>query len=104
MIQLLGTREGPEGDAARTLRDLIAESWPWAEEERGSSIYILAGVKCHGQARRDLDVVLLADLPNRPKYYPFLPFQDPYGGLTTPDEVHVASLCLAIEVKDHDPE
>jgi hypothetical protein len=103
MITLHGDLESPEGRAARTLAEQIREGWPGVEASPTASIHILAGTKCHGQRRSDLDLVLLAHLPGRPIYRPFLPFDDPVEGLTTPEEVAVSSLCLVIEVKDHDP-
>ena len=34
MIQLLGSQEGREAEAARDLRDLILASWPWVEKHK----------------------------------------------------------------------
>lgn len=101
MIRLLGSMEGSEGEAARTLRELILESWPWVENDSGTEIHIIAGVKCHGQPVRDLDLVLLGHFSARASYTPFLPFFDTWDNtLKKPNTVHLQSLCLVIEVKD----
>lgn len=105
MIRLLGSMEGSEGGAARTLRQLILESWPWAEADPQTEIYIIAGVKCHGQPVRDLDLVVLGQFSAQASYTPFLPFFDARSNTPKkPDAVHVQSFCLVIEVKDSGPE
>jgi hypothetical protein len=104
MIRLLGSMEGSEGEAARTLRQLILESWPWAEDDPDTEIHIITGVKCHGQTVRDLDLVVLGRFSARAFYTPFLSFSDFRDNtLKRPDTVHVQSFCLVIEVKDSDP-
>jgi hypothetical protein len=75
MIRVSGTTEGPEADAARELRRILLASWPWVENDPQATVEIVAGVQCHGQLTRDLDVVLLASLPVRARYAPFLSFQ-----------------------------
>lgn len=105
MIRLLGSMEGSEGEAARTLRQSILESWPWAEDDPGTEIHIIAGVKCHGQPVRDLDLVVLGQFSARARYVPFLPFFDTWDNtLKRPNTVYVRSLCLVIEVKDSSSE
>ncbi len=105
MIRLLGSMEGSEGEAARTLRQLILESWPWAEADSETEIYSIAGVKCHGQPVRDLDLVVLGHFSARASYTPFLHFFDAWSNTPQkPDAVHVQSFCLVIEVKDFGPE
>lgn len=105
MIRLLGSMDGSEGEAARTLHQLILESWPWAEDDLGTGIYIIAGVKCHGQPVRDLDIVVLGQFSARAKYTPFLPFFDTWDNtLKKPNTVYVQSICLVVEVKDSSPE
>ena len=63
---------------------------------------ILCGVQCHGQSPKDLDLVLLAQLPARPRFQPrFNPDHNAGENATTPRTI-VESLCVVIEVKDHD--
>jgi hypothetical protein len=103
MIRIMGSTEGPEAAAARQMRDAILASWPWVETDPGASVEIIAGVQCHGQLTRDLDVVLLAVFPPRARFTPFLSFQRRGDRLwAKPGEVRLDSLCLIIEVKDHD--
>lgn len=105
MISLLGSTEGSEGEAARALRQLILDSWPWADEDPRTEIYVIAGVKCHGQPVRDLDMVVLGQLSARATYTPFLPFFDNWDNtFKKPGTVYVRSLCLIIEVKDSSPD
>src|SRR5262245_53356255 len=105
MIRLLGSLEGSEGEAARTLRQMILESWPWAEDAPDTEIHIITGVKCHGQPVRDLDLVVLGRFSTLATYTPFLPFSDFRDNtLKRPHTVQVQSFCLIIEVKDSSPE
>jgi hypothetical protein len=102
MIELLGSNEGREYEAALRLRGLILESWPWLESDSTSTVKIIAGVQCHGQSKRDLDIVLLGNFSDHAAFSPFLSFSTFQGYLKIPDTVHVQSLCLIIEVKNHD--
>lgn len=102
MIRLLGSMEGSEGEAARALRQSILETWPWAEDDPGTKIHIVAGVKCHGQPVRDLDLVVLGQFSGRARYVQFLPFFNTRNNslIKLNATVIVRSLCLIIEVKD----
>lgn len=102
MIRLLGSMEGSEGEAARALRQSILESWPWAEDDPGTKIHIVAGVKCHGQPVRDLDLVVLGQFSGRARYIQFLPFFNTRNNslIKLNTTVIVRGLCLIIEVKD----
>src|SRR5579885_994228 len=104
MIRVSGTTEGPEANAARDLCRIVLASWPWVEHDPQAAIEIVAGVQCHGQSTRDLDIVLLATFPSRARYVPFLSFQRRGDHQwMKPAEVQVASLCIIFEVKDNDP-
>src|SRR6266404_4016913 len=103
MIHLLGSTEGREAEAARDLRGLILESWPNAAKDERVTIHIIAGVKCHGQKRRDLDLVLLAAFEDRVRFSPFLDITWGDGHPFRPKEAYVDSLCVIVEVKEHDP-
>jgi hypothetical protein len=98
-----GHPEGPEFSAATVLRDLFLTAWPWLESDRDNRVVLVAGVQCHGQVPRDIDIVMLAALPRRPQ------FQAQFNPDLTVAEnaptavVRAESLCVAIEVKDHDP-
>ncbi|MBA4064859.1 MAG: hypothetical protein C0501_14325 [Isosphaera sp.] len=104
MIRIHGSVDGAEAEAARQLRDIIVAQWPWAETDPRAEFEIVAGVKCYNQVRaRDLDIVLLASVPeDRGIYHPFLEFAIG-GSHHLPDDVRVDSLCLVIEIKDHEP-
>jgi hypothetical protein len=102
MIELLGSKEGREYKAALKLCDLLLESWPWLETDPHSDAKIIVGVQCHGQSHRDLDIVLLGSFSERAVFSPFVSFSTLQGTLKKPDTVRVNSLCLVIEVKDHD--
>lgn len=104
MIRVHGSVDGVEAEAVRQLRDIIVAHWPWAETDPRAEIEIVAGVKCHNQVRaRDLDIVLLASIPeDRGAFHPFLEFTIG-SSQHLPATVRVDSLCLVIEVKDHDP-
>ncbi len=102
MIELLGSNEGSEYEAALRLRGLMLESWPWLESDPQSIIKLISGVQCHGQSKRDLDIVVLATFPDYAAFSPFFSFSTFQGHLKMPDTVHIKSLCLIIEVKNHD--
>jgi hypothetical protein len=102
MIQLLGSQEGREAQAARDLRGVILASWPWVEKDTKAAVSIIAGVKCHGQKPRDVDVVLLATFADPIRFSPF--FEISWGGPPfRPKEAFLDSLCVTIEVKEQDP-
>jgi hypothetical protein len=103
MIQLLGSQEGREAEAARALRDIILASWPWVETDAGAAVSLIAGAKCHGQKRRDIDIVLLATFARPVRFTPFLNISWGSGPPFRPREAFLDSLCVTIEVKDQDP-
>lgn len=102
MIEILGNNEGSEFEAAVRLRDMLLESWAWVENDQSSNVKIIAGVQCHGQSPRDLDIVLLGSFSQRARFSPFVDFYDRAGKKQRPDKVQVKDLCLVIEVKTHD--
>lgn len=104
MIQVIGADETHEYEAALTLRDLIVQRWPGVADDPAHDIRIVAGAKCHGQSPRDIDIILLASLGPGLRYDTFLPFTARSGRRRSTGPVEVASLCVAIEVKDHPPE
>lgn len=104
MIQVVGAEGTAEYAAALTLRDHITKTWPAVTDEPGHDIRVIAGAKCHGQYPRDIDILLLASLGAGLEYETFLPFTRRDGRLQTSGMVEVRSLCVAIEVKDHQPE
>jgi hypothetical protein len=103
MIQLLGSQEGREAAAAADLRDMILASWPWVEKDADATVSLIAGVKCHGQRRRDIDVALLATFAAPIRFTPFLDISWGSGPPFRPREAYVDSLCVTIEVKEQDP-
>ncbi len=103
MIYVLGEAATSEYEAAIELKNLILKTWPAIEQSAQHLVWIIAGAKCHGQPKRDIDVLLLANFSESLTYTPFLPFSV-YGQLESPSEVHIKSFCAAIEVKDHSPE
>lgn len=102
MIRILGSTEGHESDAARDLRRLIVESWPHADTDDSIAIQIIAGVKCHGQKRRDLDLVLLLAADEPIFFRPFLDITWNEGPPFRPKQASVESLCVVIELKEQD--
>lgn len=103
MIHLLGDVNTSEYEAAAELRRLILKAWPAVDRSTEYTVWLIAGAKCHGQPKRDIDVLLLANFGDDLTYTPFLPFSI-HGQLESPYEVKVRSICAAIEVKGHPPE
>lgn len=101
MIQLSGPEGTAEFEAARALRDAIVAHWPSVATDEAHEVHVIASACCHGQAVRDVDVLVLARLGAGLTYDTFLPFQDASGNPLTPRGVEVRSLCVALEVKDH---
>ncbi|MCI0457342.1 MAG: AAA family ATPase [Gemmataceae bacterium] len=102
MIQLLGSQEGREAEAARDLHEIILASWPWVEKDDRAAVSLVAGVKCHGQKRRDVDIVLLATFGEPVRFTPFLDISWGSGPPFRPKEALLESLCVTIEVKEQD--
>ncbi len=103
MLHVMGDSTTSEYNAAVELRRIILRSWPNVISDLTHQIWIIAGAKCHGQPKRDIDILLLASFGAGLTYRPFLAFSS-RGQLECPDEVLVRSICAAIEVKDHPPE
>ena len=102
MIRVIGSAEGREAEAGRGIREIILASWPWLEANTRASLTIVAGVKCHGQKRRDLDLVLLASFQEPVRFTPFLDISWGRGAVFRPKEAFLDSLCVVIEVKEQD--
>jgi len=105
VISIVGCDDGPEADAARQLRSAIARAWPWAETHTSAHVYLIPNVQCHGESPRDIDLAVLAVLPED-----LATFQ-PTGSLRLMNDaavdtelVHVRSLCVVLEIKDHTPQ
>lgn len=104
MIRLIGAEETREHEAALALQELIVNRWPTMQDSSEHEICIVAGAKCHGQRRRDIDILLLATFAPGVAFSPYLPIRVAGGQLLRVPLVDISSLCLAIEVKDHDAE
>jgi hypothetical protein len=104
MIQVFGAEDTREQEAALALRNLMVKAWPSVADSPIHDVRIVAGAKCHGQQKRDIDVLLLASFDTGLEYRPFLSFQGADGQYHKPNSVQVRSLCVVIEVKDHRPE
>jgi hypothetical protein len=103
MIQVHGDTTTAEHSAALQLRDLMVQAWPQVQTSDEHQVHLIAGAKCHGQKRRDIDVLLLASFGPGIAYSPFLEFQSG-DSRVMPSHVEIRSLCCAIEVKDHPAE
>ena len=105
MISIVGCDEGPEADAARQIRDAIRKAWPWIDEKTAPEVYLIPNVQCHGESVRDIDLVLLASMSSdKARFRPAVPTRLLNGAEVNAPHIHVRSLCLVIEVKDHDAE
>lgn len=100
MINVVGLEDGPESEAARTLAEIIANAWPNAKTDSAFDIHIISSVQCHGESPRDIDIVLLAKFPPESRFYANSYVQKKCEGSGI---VFAISLCVLIEVKDHDP-
>ncbi|NJL06494.1 MAG: DEAD/DEAH box helicase family protein [Chloroflexaceae bacterium] len=100
MITLYGHDTSDEYRHALRLRDLILQHWPHADTAPASAceIAIIAGAKCYGQRVVDIDLVLLINNADWRSY------TTPAPSGTPGDSVYVHSLCLVIEIKQHQPE
>lgn len=94
MIEILGGVSGSsEFDASKRLKDLILKEWPQVESSAGYDIAIFPNIKCYGEPVEDVDLLVAAYLN------PELEVEvDEIG------RVKVESFCLAIEVKDKQPD
>lgn len=100
MIHLFGADGTQEYEAALDLRQRILESWPEIENHPLNRITIMAGVQCHGQKVRDIDLILLGHFEDGIAFEPLFPFQ--HGAdQEHPAVVTLDSLCAVIEVKGH---
>lgn len=92
MIEILSPNDSAESEAASELHDLIVSMWPTITTDVRHEIVIIPNVKCYGEKREDIDIVVFAR------------FGDPLPAFNFQKRnIFVNSLCLAIEVKDHSP-
>ena len=105
MIRVIRAGVSPESESAERIASMAGRAWPWLEEDPESFLWVVPSVQCHGQLPRDVDVVLLGYFaPDRANYFRASAPLTVLGGThVEPDRVRVDSLCLTIEVKDHDP-
>jgi len=104
MIRIVESERGAEVDAARAIRQMILDAWPWAETAPGVDITIIPNAQCYGQTVQDIDVLLLADITDdRATFSCFKPIGREALDSDEPVAVQVRTLCLVIEVKDHAP-
>ena len=100
MIRVVGGEEGkPELEAAQELAARIKTEWENLDAR--IDVTIIAGVQCHGQRVRDLDLVVLMHAIKDVELQPLLTFQKANGDRFEPRLLLIRGLCLAIEVKDH---
>ena len=102
MLRRYGKPGGDEGEAAVRLEQQIRAAWPWVDDDPNTDLAIIAGMKCYGERREDLDVVLLGRVGPKGAFAPTLDFYDKFDQAQRPWSVWVESLCLVIEVKSHD--
>jgi hypothetical protein len=102
MLRRYGKPGGDEGEAAARLEQQIRAAWPWVDDDPNTDLAIIAGMKCYGERREDLDVVLLGRVGPKGAFAPTLDFYDKFDQAQRPWSVWVESLCLVIEVKSHD--
>jgi len=99
MIGIVGGKEGSaELEAAHELATKIGAEWQDVQPD--IDVTIIAGVQCHGQRVRDLDLVVLIRTNKDIALEPLLNFQA-NGRELKPKRLLIRGLCLAIEVKDH---
>lgn len=98
MIEVIGVAGTPEYDAACQLRERIQKTWGRSAEESNQKISVLTSVQVAGQDVRDIDLLLLIRLR-----VPQLVVVPRAEERNLPARVHIKSLCVCIEVKDHSP-
>jgi len=104
MIAIIGCEDGPEADAARQIKNAVLKAWPWIETDSNAKMYLIPNVQCHGETPRDLDLVILASLPSEKAiFHPIVQLRYVNNNPVEEDVVHVRTLCIVLEIKDHIP-
>src|SRR4051812_33109729 len=103
MLKRYGKPDGDEGEAAARIEEVIRSAWPWADSDPDTDIAIIAGMKCYGERREDLDLLVVGKVGPRGVFTPTFGFRDREDQVQWPSAVVVRSFCLVIEVKSHDP-
>ncbi|HEY0771869.1 MAG TPA: DNA/RNA helicase domain-containing protein [Sphingobacteriaceae bacterium] len=93
MIAVLGPEHTTESAAAEHLQELIGTAWPSVAKSNQHSVQIVGSAKCYGQKRKDIDILVFANLGN--------PFSI---GTFNQKQISIQSFCLTIEVKSHAPQ
>ena len=92
-IQILGQTEGRERAAAEDLAARLANT-----VRPQDNLTIVAGAKCYGQKRQDIDLLIFGDFAKGFQIKKELLPKDFASHRT-----YLLSFLLALEVKDHDP-
>ncbi len=100
---MYGDRDTREYAAASKLSDLIAAQWPDTVTDHTHDVRILANVNIFGQKIQNLDILLLASFGEGVPFTPTRPADQAQVQAGMAPTVIVRSLCLVIEVKDHQP-
>jgi hypothetical protein len=90
-IQIVGATSGRERDAAEDLRTVLQTRF-----RNEDAITIVAGAKCFGEQRQDIDLLVIAALA---KGFIVLPEELPTD--FKDERIYVGNFVLVVEVKDH---
>jgi hypothetical protein len=92
MIEILGSDVGAERFAADDLKMMFETLWPDVKTSRLLAIDIFAGAKLYGRRVQDIDLLVLIDFQDAPKTI-----------VQGANRITIASACIIVETKDHDP-
>lgn len=102
MIDILGSSDGKEYEAARHLRSKILAVWPDLSQSRTDHVKIFVGLKLYGHRIEDLDLVVIGHF-SRPRTFAVeYRFHPKDGQPFIPKRAAVKNFLLVIETKSHD--
>src|SRR6185369_10607049 len=92
IIDLNGSENTPEQEAARTLQNSILQAWPEVKNDSAFRICILPNVKCYGQDVSDIDLLVMIECPTNLCFRPIGPVPNYAGDLMELEAVEIRSL------------
>lgn len=93
-IRIIGQLAGREREAAEDLAHRLAPIF-----DKKANVTIIAGAKCYGEARQDIDLLVFANFPQgAPIKASLLP------EIFSKHRTYLSSMLVTLEVKDHGPE
>ena len=88
-----------EAEVSREVKKSFLDIWPWLKNNKENKISIFHNIKCFSETVKDLDIVIIGDLPAEPE----ITVRLTSNGHPV-NKIKIRSFCFTVELKEHPPE